>query len=394
MSNAIPKPILLVATSTLPARVGDGTPGFVLDLARAVSSDFEVVVIAPMVGRAPKHEVIDGVTIHRYSYFPRRWQDLADGAIVENLRAKRARWIQVPFFFAAMGIAVRRASKRYQPALAHLHWIIPQGIVGQVVLGDLPRVVTTLGGDLYALQGRVPTRLKKSVIRSARFVTCMSVDMASELARLGATPEQVRVIPMGVDVEPVERAVASRSRRPASLLFVGRLVEKKGAAVLLDALDRLPVNDERRVTIVGDGPLRSSLEKRAGRGVEFVGQRGREDLAAEYATNEIALYPSVPASNGDRDGLPVALLEAMTAGCVVIASRAPGIIDVVEDDVNGLLVAPGDADALAAAIERVENNVELRQRLGAAARETARDYSVDAVSTRYRMILGQTLRGE
>jgi colanic acid/amylovoran biosynthesis glycosyltransferase len=393
MSNPTPKPVLLVATSTLPARVGDGTPGFVLDLAAAVSDDFDVVVVAPMVGRAPRHEVVAGVTIHRYSYFPRRWQDLADGAIVENLRAKRSRWLQVPFFFLAMAVAVRRANARYRPSVAHLHWIIPQGLVGLVTLGRLPRVVTTLGGDLYALQGAVPTRLKRRVIRSARYVTCMSHDMAAELSKLGATDDQVRVIPMGVDVGPVERAVAAESRRPGSLLFVGRLVEKKGAAVLLDAVRLLPDDPSRHLTVVGDGPLRASLTAKADASVEFVGQRGRDDLAAEYARAEVALYPSVPASNGDRDGLPVALLEAMTAGCVVIASRAPGIVDVVEDDVNGLLVTPGDAAALAAAIARVEADPALRARLGGAARETARGYSVEMVSEKYREILGSTLRG-
>ncbi|WP_286344273.1 glycosyltransferase [Frondihabitans sucicola] len=393
MSIPTPKPTLLVATSTLPARAGDGTPGFVLDLAKAVSGDFDVVIVAPMVGRAARHEVIDGVTIHRYSYFPRRFQDLADGAIVENLRAKRSRWVQVPFFFAAMAFALRRANKRYAPALAHLHWIIPQGIVGSAVLGDLPRVVTTLGGDLYALQGGAPTRLKRRVIRGARFVTCMSADMAVELEKLGARSDQVRVIPMGVDVGPVERAVESTPRESGRLLFVGRLVEKKGAAVLLDALALLPADESRSVIVVGDGPLRGRLEAQAGPEVEFVGQRGRDDLAREYAMASVALYPSVPASNGDRDGLPVALLEAMTAGCVVIASRAPGIVDVIVDGVNGLLVEPGDATALANAVSRVEGDAALRERLGSAARETARDYSVEAVSAKYRDILGRTLHG-
>jgi len=121
--------------------------------------------------------------------------------------------------------------------------------------------------------------------------------------------------------------------------------------------------------------------------VTFLGARGKEDLAAEYAKASIALYPSVPAANGDRDGLPVALLEAMSAGCAIVASAVPGIVDVIEDGVNGLLVEPGDADALAAAVDRLLADPALASQLGSAAAETAAAHTVGAVADRYRGLL-------
>ena len=389
--DPVARPTLLVAASTFPAEPGDGTPGFVLDLALALSSDHRVVVVAPMTKGAAKHQRIGDVEVRRYSYFPGRWRDLADGAIVDNLRAAPVRWLQVPFFFGAMAVALRREARRSRADAALLHWIIPQGAVGKLVLGDLPRVVTTLGGDLYALRHPVLQRVKRAVIASAASVTCMSTDMALELRKLGARDDQVHIVPMGVDLEPISRAVASETRTPGRLLFVGRLVEKKGATVLLDALDRV-AHRPAEVVVVGDGPLRQALEARAGSGVDFVGAQGKAALAAHYAKAGIAVYPSVPAANGDRDGLPVALLEAMSAGCAVVASAVPGIVDVVEDGVNGLLVAPGDADALAAAVDRLLADPALAERLGAGARATAAAYTVEAVGDRYRTLIADALQ--
>jgi len=384
------RPRLLVAASTFPSRRGDGTPGFVLDLAEAVASEFRVLVVAPMVEGAARHEWIGDVEVRRYRYFPRRWQDLAEGAIVDNLRADRTRWLQVPFFFGALAGALLRARLQHRPQVAHLHWIIPQGLVGALVLGSVPRVITTLGGDLYALRHPVLQRLKSRVVAGARYVTCMSGDMASELARLGADPERVRVVPMGVDVDPLRRAGEREDRLADRVLFVGRLVEKKGAAVFLDAVRELPAADG---VVVGSGPLRSALEAAAPSTVSFVGALGREDLATQYARAAIAVHPSVPAASGDRDGLPVALLEAMSSGCAIVASRVPGIVDVVEDGVSGILVPPGDAAALREAIRSLLEDESLRTRLGEAARRTAEAYSVEAISATYRDLLRETAAG-
>ncbi|MGU3410064.1 glycosyltransferase [Microbacterium sp. M1A1_1b] len=387
-SDSAVRPTLLVAASTFPAEPGDGTPGFVLDLALALSDEYRVVVVAPMTRGAAAHQRIGDVEVRRYGYFPARWRDLADGAIVDNLRAEPARWLQVPSFFAAMAAALVRERRRSRPDVALLHWIIPQGAVGRLVLGRLPRVVTTLGGDLYALRHPVLQAVKRAVVRNASSVTCMSTDMARELGALGARADQVHVVPMGVDLAPITAAVAREDRVAGRVLFVGRLVEKKGAVVLIDALDRM-AERPATVVVVGDGPLRADLERRAGAEVSFVGAQGKDALAAEYARAAVALYPSVPAANGDRDGLPVALLEAMSAGCAIVASAVPGIVDVIEDGVNGLLVTPGDADALAAAVDRLLGDPEWAASLGAAAARTAAAHTVDAVADRYRTLLAE-----
>ena len=134
---------------------------------------------------------------------------------------------------------------------------------------------------------------------------------------------------MGVALRAHARAGAGPERVPGRLVFIGRLVEKKGVGVLLDALHDLPADLEWSLDIVGDGPLRAELEERrpelGDRVVTFHGQRSPSELgSACSAGREVAVFPSVRARSGDQDGLPVALLEAMAAGTPVVASDLPG----------------------------------------------------------------------
>ncbi|MRX42901.1 glycosyltransferase [Agromyces kandeliae] len=383
------KPRLLVLASTFPAHASDGTPAFVRDLAEREAARFDVMVVVPRVPGAPERERLGALEIRRYGYFPRRWEDLADGAIIENLREKRSRWLQVLPFFVAQFIATRRAARDWRPDVAHVHWIIPQGVVARLALSRTPALLTTLGGDLYALNARPLRALKSSVVRWARAVTVMNAEMRERVIELGAEPDAVQVLPMGADLSAVQAVPAVEAEPDRTrILFVGRLVEKKGLEVLLDALRELGSGPTVSLTVVGDGPLRASLESRAlGLDVTFAGQLGRAELVRRYAACDLAVFPSVLAASGDKDGLPVALLEAMAAGCAIVASDVPGINEAVEDGVNGVLVPPGDTGRLTETLDALVDDPALRQRLGAAARETAEQYSADAVGAKYGELL-------
>lgn len=366
---------LLVLASTYPGRPGDGTPGFVRDLALEQARHFDTLVVVPRVPGGASREDDGPLQVRRFAYFPRRWESLAHGAILENLRARRSRYLQVLPLVVAEAIAVRRAVRRFRPDVVHVHWIIPQGLVARAVLGRTPMVVTTLGGDLYALDSPPLRAVKGTVLRRARAVTVMSEDMRSRAVGLGADPDAVSVLPMGVDGEAFSGPRDDSREASARLLFVGRLVEKKGLEVLLRALRS--VRAGWTLTVVGDGPLRAGLEKEAqGLPVTFVGQLGRPELAAAYASHGLVVVPSVHAASGDQDGLPVAMLEAMAAGCAVVASDMPGLREAIEDRVSGLLVPPGDSDALAGILGRLLEDPEEGRRLGTAARARADLFSV------------------
>src|SRR5690606_13449939 len=158
--------------------------------------------------------------------------------------------------------------------------ILPQGFVARWAARRVPTVVTTLGGDLYALRDPASRAVKRSVLRRAKAVTVMNEDMRSVAISLGADAAVTSVRPMGAQVAQFAAAAAARGKArtgPVRLLAVGRLVEKKGFHILLDAVRELPTSDWR-LTIVGDGPERAALESLAADlPVTFAGQLGREE---------------------------------------------------------------------------------------------------------------------
>lgn len=383
------RPRLLVLASTFPAVTGDGVPAFVQDLAEAQAAEFDVMVLVPRVRGAAQRETSPaGVQVRRFAYFLRRWEDLADGAIIENLRAKPSRWLQVVPFFVSEAVAVFGAARSFRPDVIHAHWIIPQGLVATFMARRIPRMVTSLGGDLYALNAAPLRALKRFVVRRAAALSSVNADMAREIVNLGADPSHVSVIPMGADLSRFSPDGRTPSAAPPlRLLFVGRLVEKKGVAVLIEALRRLP-EDTATLTVVGGGPLDATLRELAeGLPVEFVGQRSRDDLARDYKAHDVIVIPSVAAASGDQDGLPVALLEAMGSGCAVIASDLPGINEAVIDGESGILVTSGDDEELSTVIMRLARDPGLRERLSRGAADRSLLYSVEATSRKYLRIL-------
>lgn len=387
---SVTRPRLLVIASTYPARPGDGTPGFVRDLALREADHYDTVVLVPMVPGAPRDEVDGSLRVVRFRYFPRRFENLADGAIIENLRSRRSSWVQVLPFLLAEALAVRRLVREHRPDVLHIHWILPQGAVALLTARGIPWVVTTLGGDVYALRNPIANRLKRMVVRRARAVTTMNSDMRDRLVALGAPTSTTHVMPMGADVDAVREAAAGIASEPGRLLFVGRLVEKKGLGVLIEALRMIPEGVPWSLDIVGDGPLRSQVET-ASRGlpVRFLGQLGRDDLSRRLGASSIVVVPSVPAASGDQDGLPVALLEAMAVGRPAVGSRLSGIDDAIVDGETGLLVPPGDPAALAAALEKLLTDSGLRSALGVAASRRAESFSVRAIGSRYTSLLDE-----
>lgn len=375
---------LLVTTSTFPAFEGDGTPAFVSDLAKYEARHFETLVLTPRVPNAPAAERHgDRLRVERFPYFPGRWERLASGAIVENVRAARSNLLQVPALLAAEALAVRRALSTFRPDVIHAHWIVPQGLVAIAAARGVPLVVSTLGGDIYALRGRFWDPVHRTVLRRASAVTTMNREMRARLLELGAAPERTHVLAPGTDVDAIR--AAGNGARPARgrILAAGRLVEKKGFHVLLEAVRDLPAGSWS-LDVIGDGPWRERLEASVGGlPVRFLGQLSRHELARALYEAEVFVVPSVPAASGDQDGVPIVLLDAMAAGSAIVASRLPGIDEAVEDGRSGILVAPGDAAALTRAIERVLSDDALRAGLREAARLRADDWSVEALGGRF-----------
>jgi glycosyltransferase involved in cell wall biosynthesis len=360
----------VVVATTFPARPGDGTPEFVLTLARSIP-DHDVTVVAPRMPGAPRTEAIDGVRVRRVAYFPRRWEGLAADAIMPTLRTRPWRAVEAPFLVGALLLATWREVRREGAAVVNPHWIVPAGLVAlavQAVTG-VPYVVTVHGADAYTLRGRLGRMVKRLVLRRAAGVLPVSGDIARSLY-LSETP----VLRMGVDTAAIRAAVGVRVPEDGLLLYIGRLVDKKGVDVLVEALARV---DGARLEIVGDGPDRAALDQLAARlGVAdrvcFRGKLPKAGVLAALARAQVAVIPSRVGAGGDMEGTPVVLCEVMAAGVPVVASNLGGLGECIDDGLDGLLVPPGDVDALAAALDKaLTGGVDLAA-LGRAATATAR----------------------
>jgi glycosyltransferase involved in cell wall biosynthesis len=274
--------------------------------------------------------------------------------------------------------------KLLRPVAIHAHWVIPQGLIAAVVAPKVPLIATTHGGDIYALNQKPLLALKKWVFAKSARITTVNRQMRDRLVALGIPSEKIAVLPMGVDTQAVSKIVKDVVTIEGQLLVVGRLVEKKGIGYLFEAIRGSSLQSRLKVKVIGDGPLRVELEGlAAGLPVEFLGQRGRDEVLRAIAESQLMAIPSVTADSGDQEGLPVTLLEGAAGAIAVVASRLPGIDEVIEHGVSGLLVEQRDAVGLASAIERLLDDHELRNRVASGIAKAATHYDLSVIGEAY-----------
>jgi glycosyltransferase involved in cell wall biosynthesis len=267
---------------------------------------------------------------------------IAYGAgVVGNLRRSPARALLLPAFAASYGLAARRAAANAD--LVHAHWL-PSGLPARAT--GKPFLLTMHGTDAE-LARRAPA-VFRPLVRAARMVLCVSEALMETARSLGA--REVRVVPVGVTVPHI----SVEPDEPPQVLFVGRLSEEKGILELIEAARGLPL------VVVGDGPLRERVPGAIG----FVPPA---ELPGYLDRAAVVVCPS------RREGYGVVARQAMAHGRPVVATSVGGLPEAVVDGETGLLVPPGDAASLRAALERLLGDRELRRRLGAAARGRARE---------------------
>jgi phosphatidyl-myo-inositol alpha-mannosyltransferase len=200
-------------------------------------------------------------------------------------------------------------------------------------------------------------------------------------------PGPVEVLPNGVDLDRF-RTRALRGDGVPTILFVGRLDPRKGLPDLIDACARLDV--PFRLVVVGDGPLRARMERKARRAldgrVEFTGRIEQDQLPGYYAASDVFC---TPARSGESFGL--VLLEAMATGVPIVATSLPGYRTVLTPEREGILVEPRDSDAMALALRRLLLDPKLRARMGAHGVETARCYGWDGIVERLEQVYASLL---
>lgn len=254
----------------------------------------------------------------------------------------------------------------------HAHFAHGPAATAQFIhaLTGLPYSFTAHAKDIYTT---APERLSER-IREATFVVTCTTHNENYLASLVDSKAAARIqrIYHGVDLWRFRPQLPLAQDVPI-ILSVGRLVEKKGLNYLVAACATLhDMGLPFRCLIVGGGPLRDSLQAQiAALGlegcIELLGARTQIELVDIYRQATLLALPCVVLENGDRDGIPNVLVEAMSMGLPVVSTTISGIPELVEHESNGLLVPPRDVPALAHALATLLTNVDQRRELGDAA---------------------------
>jgi glycosyltransferase involved in cell wall biosynthesis len=292
------------------------------------------------------------------------------------------------FFAGAMGIFPKSVRFAYEMERAgvdhvHAHFATHPTVTALIIhrLTGIPYSFTVHGHDLH-----VEKRMLAEKLAAARFAVAISdynrdtmIEECGEWAK-----DKIAVVHCGID--PTVFDAASRrtgNDPPFKMLCVGRFDEVKGHPVLVEACRKLSEKGIPFVCdLVGEGPRRPEIEamiERAGLTgrVRTLGPRPRLEVVRLLSECDVFALPSVMAANGEREGIPVSLMEAMAMGVPVVSTKLSGIPELVESGVSGILVEPGDASALSESLEKLAREPELRARLGEAGRmKVLRDFDL------------------
>lgn len=309
--------------------------------------------------------------------------------------------------------AWRRALKAYSPRLIHAHFGPDGGLAARLAAAlDVPLIVTFHGYDatwrakcdrpqlLDLLWQRanffkaLALHRRKVPFHAADRIIAVSDFIRRQLIALGCPPEKIVVHYTGIDLQrfrPVDvtfkdaagedgaddTTTAVTQPPPKTVLFVGRLVEKKGCALLIRAMAQLKATHPKvRLVVIGEGGERSRLEAQAAKlldNYEFLGIQTPEQVRQWMGKACLLCAPSLTARSGDAEGLGMALLESQSMGLPVVASRSGGISEAVLDGKTGFLVDEGNVDGFAEAITRLLNDQRLCDRLAKAGRAHVED---------------------
>jgi colanic acid/amylovoran biosynthesis glycosyltransferase len=327
-----------------------------------------------MIVLGDRYERVDAA-LQRVLPLPDRWRDVMQGGPVTFL-ARSA------FQVSGHSPTLLRGLQRLRPALVHAH----TGINGAHALPlvqrlNLPLVVTFHGYDATAsdeelrrrrTRGRVYLRRREALKSATSRAVAVSRFIAERLRQQGWPDERVVLHYMGVDTRAFRPDGPPLREREPTIFWAGRLVEKKGLEYAIDAMPAVQTRvPGARLVIAGQGERHDSLQRRAatrGANVRFVGQIDAAGVRHWLKRSSVYCMPSVRAANGDGEGVPTALIEAMACGLPVVASEHAGIPEAVEHGVTGLLAPERDACALASHLAILLTDRERLALMGGGAR--------------------------
>ena len=381
----------LFVTHAFPRDETDPVGSFVLRLAVALRElDVRVTVIAPRAPGLDREDVIEGIPVIRFPYASRKRETLAyTGTMEAQVAASLAGKALLLSFLSSSLAASYRLMRSQRVDIIHAHWWFPGGLVGSWLsqLTHTPLVTTMHGSDVRLAQRfRGGKRLLRIVAKHSAAMTTVSSWLAREVEALAPTAHP-RVVPMPVVPDlftPSQHHDADR------LLFIGKLTEQKGLQHLLRAMTLMrtqPVLEVVGAGRVDDSHLRDlARELGVDDRIAWLPILSQSELARHYRKATIHVIPAV------NEGLGLTAVESILCGTPVVAFDSGGVTDVIRNGVTGILVPPGDVQALARALDQLLEDPSKRAALAEQGRQhVQREFDRGAVAMRYAGIYGDAI---
>lgn len=268
-----------------------------------------------------------------------------------------------------------------QKKMDHMHshfvWI---DAIAAGVAHDVLGITFTIHPHAFGLFGRNQKSVKCELEHATQIVT-ISEFHRDYIQRLcpGISREHINVVYCALETDLYQPVRRTKEDGPIQILSVGRMIEKKGFQYLIAACKRLAdAGVDFKCVIIGGGTLKESLQNEIDKfglqnQVQLMGSMSQTQVLEFYHKTDIFALPCVVAGDGDRDGIPVVLMEAMACGIPVVTTPVTGIPDLVQHEQTGLMVAERDVDALTAALEKLISEPNVRQQLGRQGRQIIMD---------------------
>ena len=370
--------------STFPRFTGDPEVPWLLETVRRLrAKGIDVEIFASSYEGMEPH-LLEGIPVHRFRYFFRRCEYLPhnEGATNKVQRSSLYKLLALPYILLG-ALSMLRFCRGRKFDVFQAHWPFPHALFAWIgARRHGARLALRFYGAELVLAEKLPfvRSFIRAFMKRADTVDAISTYTASRARQI--YQREFAVIPYGSHLEISVEAGAPRERssKRREILFVGRLVERKGVEYLVRAMPLVRASGvEAHLTVAGNGhwekEIREAIEEKGvGDLVTMAGRVSDEEKASLYKKCDVYVHPAIVDPRGDTEMLGVVLIEAMAYAKPLIASDVGGIPDVVKDGETGLLVPEKDPEKLAEAIVRVLTDPTLAEKLGKAGCEFLQDY--------------------
>lgn len=375
---------------------------FPIKFVHAVNKEFakmgiSVKAIAPHAKGASTTYTMNSVLVRRFRYLPEGMQ-FNYSSIPDEIRKSKLGYFKMVLMTVSFFFFTYFECRKQKPDIIHSHWSFPTGVIAHKMskFFKIKYIITIHGGELPFLKKF--SFIRNSAVRAlndSEIVCANSTYSKNELIKLGVKDNKIITLNVPPNfvahssdhqtLESIRKKFADTSTK--IILFCGRIVERKGVEYLIRAIKEIK-NQNVHLIIAGGGDLVDSLKDLTNsldlkEKITFFGRATDKELGQLHDISDVFVCPSIIDSKGTTEYLGLVIPEAMESGLPVIASSVGGIVDIIKNEENGLLVPQKDPTAIAKAIELIFSNNDLREKIIENSKKTVIEFSPSTIAQQY-----------